>query len=513
MKQKTKDLMKKIFVLILLIIAANIFLARTLHFKNTYLDPADTSKTIHPLKYMSNEDELIATILQRYHYRKFQLNDSLSGVIFDRYLKSLDDNKSYFYASDITDFSKFKYQLDNDIKNGDLNPPFMMFNVFKNRMNERIDYAERILDKGFDFNENDELQIDRRQGVWAKDSTELNDIWYKKTKNDALNLILAGKKWDDVKSILKKRYENLRKSLLQYSNEDVFQLFENSFTESLDPHTDYMSPITSDNFKIDMSRSLEGIGAQLSTEDEYTKIVEIVPGGPAFKSKLLHADDKIVGVAQGKEGDFVDIIGWRVTDVVQLIRGPKGSIVRLQIISANEGVNARPKEITLVRDKITLEEQSAKSKILDINNNNKIYKLGVITIPAFYSDFDAEQRGDKDYKSTTTDVQKLLKELINEHVQGVIIDLRNNGGGSLEEAIKLTGLFIKSGPVVQIKNSNGSIKVENDPDSDIQFSGPLAILENRLSASASEIFSAAIQDYGRGLIIGEETYGKGTVQN
>ncbi|MGA7721739.1 MAG: carboxy terminal-processing peptidase [Ignavibacteriaceae bacterium] len=505
--------MKKIFVLILLIIAANIFLARTMYLRNSGNDPVDTSKTIHPLKYMSTEDELINTILQRYHYRKFQLNDSLSVVIFNRYIKSLDDNKSYFYASDINDFNKYKYQLANDIKNGDLNPPFLMFNLFKERMNERIDFAERALEKGFNFNENDEMQLDRNKADWAKDSTELNDIWYKKTKNDALNLILTGKKWEDVQSTLKKRYETLRKSLLQYSNEDVFQLFENSFAESLDPHTDYMSPSTSDNFKIDMSRSLEGIGAQLQTEDEYTKIAEIIPGGPAFKSKLLHSEDKIVGVAQGKEGDFVDIIGWRVTDVVQLIRGPKGSIVRLQIISANQGTNARPKEVILVRDKITLEEQSAKSKVLDINDTGKAYKLGVITIPAFYSDFDAEQRGDKDYKSTTKDVQKLLTELMKEKVQGVIIDLRNDGGGSLEEAIKLTGLFIKEGPVVQIKNSDGSIRVESDPDPAILYSGPLAILENRLSASASEIFAAAIQDYGRGLIIGEQSYGKGTVQN
>jgi carboxyl-terminal processing protease len=505
--------MKKIFVLILLIIAANIFLARTLHFKNSGNDPIDTSKSIHPLKYMANEDELITTLLQRYHYRKFQLNDSLSGVIFDRYIKSLDDNKSYFNASDIADFSKYKYQFANDIKEGNLNPPFMIFNVFKNRMDERINYAERILDKGFNFNEKDEMQIDREKASWAKDSLELNDIWYKRTKNDELNLILAGKKPDEVKSTLEKRYENLRKSLLQYTDEDVFQLFENSFTESLDPHTDYMSPSTSDNFKIDMSRSLEGIGAQLQTEDEYTKIAEIIPGGPAFKCKLLHSGDKIVGVAQGKEGDFVDIIGWRVTDVVQLIRGPKGSVVRLQILPANQGSNTKPNEITLVRDKITLEEQSAKSQILNINDNNKTYKLGVITIPAFYSDFDAEERGDKDYKSTTKDVQKLLAELMKENIQGVVIDLRNDGGGSLEEAIKLTGLFIKGGPVVQIKNSDGSIRVESVPDPAIQYSGPLVILENRLSASASEIFAAAIQDYGRGLIIGEQSYGKGTVQN
>jgi carboxyl-terminal processing protease len=505
--------MKKIFVLILLVVAANIFLARTLHFKNPNNELADTSKSIHPLKYMSNEDQLITTILQRYHYRKFQLNDSLSGVIFNRYLKSLDDNRSYFYASDIAEFNKFKYQLDDAIKDGNLNPPFMMFTVFKNRMNERIDYAERVLDQGFNFNENDELKTDREKVPWPKDSTELNDIWYKKTKNDALNLILAGKKWDDIKSTLKKRYENLRKSLMQYTNEDVFQLFENSFTESLDPHTDYMSPSTSDNFKIDMSRSLEGIGAQLQTEDEYTKIADVIAGGPAFKSKQLHTGDKITAVAQGKEGEFVDIIGWRVTDVVQLIRGPKGSTVRLQVIPANQGASARTKEVTLVRDKITLEEQSAKSKILDIKNDGKDYKMGIITIPAFYSDFDAEQRGDKDYKSTTKDVQKLLAELIKTKVQGVIIDLRNDGGGSLEEAIKLTGLFIKNGPVVQIKNTDGSIRVESDPDPSIQYSGPLAILVNQFSASASEIFSAAIQDYGRGLIIGDQTYGKGTVQN
>ncbi|MDR3627706.1 MAG: carboxy terminal-processing peptidase [Ignavibacteriaceae bacterium] len=505
--------MKKIFVLIILLIAANVFLARTLHFKNFNNDTIDTSKTIHPLKYMENEDVLISTILQRYHYRKFKLNDSLSGVIYNRYLKTMDDNRSYFYASDIAGFDKFKYQLDDDIKSGNLNEPFQMFNVFRNRMNERINFAERILEKGFDFNGNDVLQFDREKASWAKDSIELNDIWYKKTKNDALNLMLAGKKWDDVKSTLKKRYENLRKSLLQYSNEDVFQLFENSFTESLDPHTNYMSPQTSDNFKIDMSRSVEGIGAQLQTEDEYTKIAEVVPGGPAFKSKLLHRDDKIVAVAQGKEGEFVDIVGWRVTDVVQLIRGPKGSVVRLQIIPANQGANVKPKEITLVRDKINLEEQSAKSKTLEIKNNGKNYKVGVITIPAFYSDFEAEQRGDKDYKSTTKDVQKLLNELIKEKVHGVVIDLRNNGGGSLEEAIKLTGLFIKSGPVVQIKSADGSIREEDDPDPSILYSGPLAILENRFSASASEIFAAAIQDYGRGLIIGEESYGKGTVQN
>ncbi len=505
--------MKKLFVLALLIIVANIFLARSLKYKKFNADFRDTSSTVQPTKYMSNEDVYITTILQRYHYRKFKLDDSLSNVIFDRYLKTLDNSKSYFYASDIANFSKYKYQLDDNIKDGDLNPAFQLFNVFKERVNERIDYAEKLLDKSFDFSKDETFQIDRTDALWPKDSAEMNELWRKKVKNDALNLILGGKKWDEAKTSLVKRYENLRKSLMQYSSEDVFQLFENSFTESLDPHTNYMSPSTSDNFKIDMSRSLEGIGAQLQTEDEYTKVVEIIPGGPAFKSRLIHRDDKIIGVAQGKEGEFVDVIGWRITDVVQLIRGPKGSTVRLQIIPATEGTNATPKEITLVRDKITLEEQSAKDKILDIKNDNKSYKLGVITLPAFYSDFDAEQRGEKNYKSTTTDVKKLLEELKKEKVQGIIIDLRNNGGGSLEEAIKLTGLFIKNGPVVQIKSTDGSIRVEDDPDTSIDYGGPLLILVNRFSASASEIFSAAIQDYGRGLIVGDQTYGKGTVQN
>ncbi len=505
--------MKKILVLVLLIIAANIFLAKTLKFNSNNVVDNDTTATLEPPRYMSNEDELITTILQRYHYRKFKLDDSLSNVIFNRYLKSLDYGKYYFYASDIDNFDKFRYQLDDDIKDGDLNPAFYIFNQFRDRANERLNYAEKLLIQGFDFNVPDSIQIDRQNANWAADTSEMNELWKKKVKSDALSLILAGKKWEDVQKLLKKRYENLRKNIMEYKSEDVFQLFENSFTESLDPHTNYMSPITSQNFNIEMTRSLEGIGAQLQTEDEYTKVVEVIPGGPAYKSKLLHRGDKIIGVAQGKDGEMVDVIGWRITDVVQLIRGKKGSIVRLQIIPANEGVNAAPKEITLVRDKIKLEEQSAKDKILDIKQDSKTYKFGVITLPAFYSDFNAEQRGDKDYKSTTRDVKKLVDELKKANVQGIIIDLRNNGGGSLEEAIKLTGLFIKNGPVVQIKKSNGSIDVEDDPDNSIDYSGPLFVLVNRFSASASEIFSAAIQDYGRGLIIGSNTYGKGTVQN
>lgn len=505
--------MKKILVLAIIIVAANFFLARSVEQKTSFYGGQDTLNVLQPAKFYSREDELVFTLLSRYHYKKFKLDDSLSYVILNRYLKTLDYNRSYFFASDVADFDKFKFQLDDDIKDGDLVPAYYIFNIFRDRMNDRLDYADSLLNKGFDFNKNEKYLVDRKNAPWIKDTASMDDLWRKKVKNDALNLILNGKDWTAAKKSLKARYNNLRRNLMQYKSEDVFQLFMNSFTEAIDPHTNYMSPITSDNFKIDMSRALEGIGAQLQQEDEYTKIADIIAGGPAFKSKKLHRGDKIIGVAQGKDSAMVDVIGWRLNDVVQRIRGPKGTVVRLQILPASEGVNGPPKEITLVRDKIKLEAQSAKDKILEIKNKGKDYKLGVITIPAFYSDFEAEQKGDKDYKSTTRDVRKLIKDLKEKDVKGIIIDLRNNGGGSLEEAIKLSGLFIKSGPIVQIRNTSGSIKVENDPDTSLVYGGPLAVLVNRFSASASEIFSAAIKDYGRGLIIGEETYGKGTVQN
>jgi carboxyl-terminal processing protease len=287
----------------------------------------------------------------------------------------------------------------------------------------------------------------------------------------------------------------------------------NSFTQSIDPHTNYLSPVTSDNFKIDMSLSLEGIGARLQTEDDYTKVAEVIPGGPAAKSGLLKADDKIIGVAQGEDGEFEDIIGWRITDAVKLIRGAKGTLVRLQILKAGSDLNAKPIEISLIREKVKLEDQAAKGSVLEIMNEDKPFKIGVIDIPNFYIDFEGQRNGDGNYKSTTKDVKKILDSLKTENVDGIIIDLREDGGGSLQEAIELTGLFIKDGPVVQVKNSEGNIDVAEDPDPSIVYDGPLAVLVNRFSASASEIFSGAIQDYGRGLIIGEQTYGKGTVQN
>lgn len=507
--------MKRLLVIILILIAANIYLAYTSENNNTYFQNQgkDTTGVIEPASYQSRVDKLVNAIISRYHYRKVDLDDSLSAVILYKYINTLDFSHTYFLASDVEKFDQNKFKIDDMIKDGDIEFPFEIFNLFKERMHQRLDYAESLLNKELDFTKNDSMEIDRSKDPFPETEKDAEDIWYKRVKYDALSLKLNGKKWDSIVETLKKRYENYKKAVDQYDSEDVFQQFMNSYTESIDPHTNYFSPITSANFKIDMSLSLEGIGAQLRTEDDYTKVVEIIPGGPAYKSGLLHPDDKIVGVAQGEDGEMEDVIGWRITDVVQLIRGKKGTLVRLLVIPASEGANATPHEIKLVRDKVKLEEQAAKDSVLDLIDQQKTFKIGIITVPAFYSDYEAEQRGDKDYKSTTRDVRNLLQQLKNEKVDGVIIDLRNNGGGSLQEAVKMTGLFIKQGPVVQVRDASGSIDVDKDPDPAIVYDGPLAILVNRFSASASEIFSAAIQDYGRGLIIGEQTYGKGTVQN
>lgn len=505
--------MKKILIAAIVIIAANFLIVRSSQIFLSDNSNPDTSKVIQPDELLSQENQMINTILSRYHYNRFQLGDSLSSVIFDRYIKSLDPSRSYFLQSDIDEFEVNRFKIDDFLKLGELNPGFNIFNRFKERLNERIDYVQNILNDEFDFSKDEYYQIDREDSPWSINSEEANEIWRLRVKNDALNLKIAGKEWSAIKETLKKRYESYRKAVIQYNSEDVFQLYMNAYTESLDPHTNYFSPMTSENFNIDMSLSVEGIGAQLQNEDEYVKIAEIIPGGPASKSGLLLPDDKIVGVAQGSDGEMVDIIGWRVNDAVKLIRGEKGTTVRLSILSASDGVNALPKEIILIREKVKLEEQAAKKSILELMKDGKPYRIGVVTIPKFYSDFEAQQRGEKDYKSTTRDVKKILAELKEEKVDGVLIDLRNDGGGSLSEAIDLTGLFIKDGPVVQVKNSDGTIEVGEDPDPNIIYDGPLAVIVNRFSASASEIFTGAIQDYGRGLILGEQTYGKGTVQN
>lgn len=469
---------------------------------------------VKPEHYHTAVASKLAYSLSRYHYNHQGLTDSLSAIIFDQYItETLDPNKYYFYASDITAFAKYRLQFDNFLRDGRLGPVYYMFNVFKERLQERIVFAKTQLKAEFDFTVDENYQYDREDESWPVNRAELDEIWRRKVKYDAINLRLAGKDDTGIREMLTKRYENLERAVVELDSEEVFELFMNAFTEAFDPHTNYFSPINSENFRIRMSLSLEGIGARLIREGEYTNVVSVVTGGPADKSALLHANDKIIGVGQGIDGEIVDVIGWKINDVVQKIRGKKGTVVRLQIIAADEEASGESTIISLVRDEVKLEDSAAKADTLQLQYDGRQYVLGVIDIPTFYADFAAHSRGEKNYKSTTRDVKILIDELREKNVDGIIIDLRNNGGGSLTEAISLTGLFIKSGPVVQVRSSGGDIDVERDPDGTTYYDGPLAVMVNGFSASASEIFSAAIQDYERGVIIGNQTFGKGTVQN
>ena len=459
------------------------------------------------------EAKVISYVLDNNHYRKLRLNDSLSSAILDRYVKELDNNKSYFIASDLKDFEKYRFKIDDLTRNENIEPAYEIYNVFRKRYKERMEYVLRnLIDQEFDYSVDEYYETDRDKEPWAKSVSELNDIWRKTIKNQALGLKLTGKKQEEIKDLLKKRYERFVKSVSQFSGEDVFSVYMNSITEAYDPHTNYLSPKASALFKQSMSLSLEGIGAQLQTENDYTKIVKILPGGPAEKSGLIQNNDLIIGVAQGKDGEMVDVIGWRIDEVVKLIKGPKGTTVRISFLPSLTGVNGPSTEVTLVRDKIKLEDQAAKKSTINYQSNGRNLKLGVINLPGFYMDFEEYQKGNPEYRSTTRDVKRLIGELQTEGVDGIVMDLRNNGGGSLAEAIDLAGLFIKDGPVVQVKNSTGKVELGLDDDKQVVYSGPLVVLTNRFSASASEIFAGAIQDYHRGVIVGESTYGKGTVQ-
>jgi carboxyl-terminal processing protease len=455
----------------------------------------------------------VVTLIENYNYKKIKLNDSISGVILDKYIKSLDPSKYYFLASDIKDFEQFRNSLDDDFRNGDLSAPFYIFNVYLKRYNEWIAFSLQSIKAKQNLNANDTYVYDREKLPWVASQAAMNDVWQKRLKYELINLQIAGTAENKNVETLTKRYQNLKSQVGKINNQDVFQTLMDSFTESVDPHTNYFNPTNAVAFNEDMARSFDGIGARLSVENEVVKIAEIIPGGPAFKSKLLTAGDRIVGVAQGN-AEFEDIIGWRIDNSVAKIKGPKGTTVRLKVIPVGQELSSKPVIISLVREKIILEDQSAKKEVKTIQSNGNPYKIGIITVPAFYADFKAANAGDPNYKSTTRDVRLLIDSLKNrDKVDAIVMDLRSNGGGSLVEAIDLTGLFINRGPVVQVKDLKGRIEVSEDTNPGAAWEGPFGVMVDRLSASASEIFAGAIQDYGRGIIMGTQTYGKGTVQS
>lgn len=471
------------------------------------------STKLEPKPHFSDEAKLVSQILDTYHFKKIKLNDSLSSVILDDYVSTLDNNKSYFLASDIASFEKYRNVLDDLTKSGNISPAYEIYDVFKHRFEERMAYVKNeLINKDYDFTIDESYSIDRSKSPWASNEAELDELWRKVIKSQMLSLKLAGKDKEERRDNIKKRYERFEKAISQYQSDDIFELYMNALSESFDPHTNYFSPKTADRFQQNMSLSLEGIGARLQSDNDYTKVVQILPGGPAEKSDLIHENDRIIGVAQGDD-EMVDVIGWRLDDVVQLIKGPKGTTVRLEILPAETGINGPSEVITLQRDKIKLEDLEAKSKLISFNKGGENLKIGVITLPSFYMDFEAYQKGDPNYNSTTRDVKRMVEELKEQGIDGLMMDLRNNGGGSLAEAIDLTGLFIKDGPVVQVKTSNNRIEVGEDEDPTVIYDGPMAVLINRFSASASEIFAGAIQDYQRGVVLGEQTFGKGTVQS
>jgi carboxyl-terminal processing protease len=451
--------------------------------------------------------------LTRFHYKPTPLDDAMSEQIFKRYLDALDSDKLFFTQGDLDHFAGYKDKLDDAIYDQNLSAPFAMFNIYEQRVGERVAYARTQLAKGFDFSKDESYQYDREKASWAKDEAEVNDLWRKRIKNDWLRLKLANKSDKDIRDTLDKRYANYLDRVHQLNSEDVFQTFMNAYASSIEPHTNYLGPRSAENFDIAMKLSLEGIGAVLQRDDDYTAIREIVPGGPAALSGKIKVGDRVVGVGQGVSGQVTDVVGWRLDDVVAKIRGTKDTVVRLEILPADAGTDGKHTTLALTRKKVSIEEQAAKKSVIEIKEEKRTRRIGVISLPTFYQDFDARRRGDRDYKSATRDVEKLLGELKQDKVDGVIVDLRNNGGGSLAEATDLTGLFIDKGPVVQVRSANGQVESNDDTTPGMAWDGPLAVLVNRASASASEIFAAAIQDYGRGVIIGEPTFGKGTVQN
>ena len=451
----------------------------------------------------------------RFVYRPRAMDAQMSSDIFDNYLESLDGNKMFFTARDLEQFEQYRGQMGPAVREGDLEPGYAIYALYKERVADRVEHARALLDQDiFDFTGNDRWEYDREDADWAT-ADELDDIWRQSVRNDWLRLQLAGRDADEIRATLDRRYQNLANNVAQLKGEDAFQTFLNAYTASIDPHTDYFNPRSTELFNQNMSLSLEGIGAQLQKQDDVVVIRELIPGGPAAMSGKFRPGDRITGVGQGEDGPVEDVVGWRIDDVVEKIKGPKGTQVRLEVVPAGSGMDSEPVEIVLTRARVQLEEQAAKSELIEVPGEGAQAdkRIGVIELPAFYQDFQGRRNRDGEYTSATRDVARILEEFKSEGVDGVVLDLRQNGGGSLNEAVELTGLFIDTGPVVQVRESGGRVNVEGVRTPGVAWEGPLAVLINRGSASASEIVAGAIQDYGRGLVIGETTFGKGTVQN
>jgi carboxyl-terminal processing protease len=492
--------------------SANLFVLSS---ENKIFCNLDTTIALRPDRFYEKKATTIVSLIVNRHFKRMEFGDAVSEAILENYLKDIDENKLYLLQTDIDEFAKYKNTLDDELRQekNNLNTAYFIYNRYLQRVFERLERNKKLLQEKYDFTLDEYFETDRKKVSYPRNQEEADKEWRKLLKNSFLEGKLAGEKPEETLKKLEKRYENFAKNIAKTSVEDVFQSYMNALAMAYDPHTNYFSPVAASNFNMSMNRSLEGIGAVLGTENDYIIVREVRPGGPAFKSKKIFKNDRIIGVAQGNDGEMVDIIGWRVDDAIQLIRGKQGTVVRLKLLPASEGATAKPIEVKMVREKITFEDQSVTKQIIELERDKKKYRIGVIGVPAFYINFDEYREGKPNYKSTTNDVKKILEQFKTENIDGVIVDLRYNGGGSLKEAIDLTSLFIKGGAVVQVKDANGRVSVGETEDFNQIYTGPLLVMTNRFSASASEIFSGAIQDYKRGIVVGESTYGKGTVQN
>ncbi|MCH1599202.1 MAG: carboxy terminal-processing peptidase [Pseudomonadales bacterium] len=485
---------------------------------NTVLDIDALYEAVEPEAIHGKTAVELLQQLQTKHYSSIEINDGFSSLLFDRYMDALDGSHLYFLKSDIDELSAYRYTLDDSLKDADVDPGFEIYNRYYRRVLERLIYAiDRVENhvSEMDFAIDESIEVDREDAPYAASVEELDEIWRKRTKNSVLSLKLTGDTDEEIAEKLAKRYRNQLSQVLKTNNRDIFQAYLSNVAKAVDPHTDYYSPRDSENFNMQLSLSLQGIGAQLTTDEEYTKVVELITGGPAERGNELQAGDRIIGIGQGSDGDIQDVVGMRLDDVVSKIRGEKGTVVRLNVIPAEAVSESSATVVSITRDTVKLEDQSAKSEVLELSYRGEDYKVGVISLPTFYFDFEAASRGEEDFKSSTRDVRALLEELKTQEVDAVVVDLRNNGGGSLSEANQLVGLFIETGPTVQIRYSgirNGFTRAFGDNDPEVAYSGPLAVLVNRTSASASEIFAGAVQDYQRGIVLGGQTFGKGTVQ-